>query len=455
MNRALRCLTVIILPVFCLTGCSSTGTHSILNRAPIRPSGNYSQPAEKTSGLTAAATRPSLEELEEVRIPTQSSTKYSRPSSSSELTTPSSVKKPGQDRTSSELSSNDRRPKGVHSEADQSPSSVKEPEQDLASIPTLPKYNQAKTDSEIRRDTPFSFTDTDDRIAIQESRKLLPRQKQNYLIGPDDILEVSVFEWDLTDETRILELRVSKTGVIALPSLGSVKVAGLSVEDVNANIVNQLSDQNILQNARVSVSVKEYRHRRVAVLGAVNLPGMYALQENAASLLEVLSLAGGPSADASAVAYVQQMPDDDTQEDSIVIDLDQLFKFGQSDLNPLLRGGDSVYIPPSPLVYIYGRVKNPGAISLRRPTTVLEAIALSGGFAEKANREWIRLIRKHDNGTEETLLLNFRRIEKGLDPDFYLQQNDLLRVQTANSKQLAYGLWEVFTRIFAFSYRLD
>lgn len=406
MNRTLRWLAVSALPILCLSGCASTGkqsnslhngSYSILDTTPVQPStpSSHSTKRTKSGSVLTQATPPSIKGTKKQRPPIQPSASYDKPKT------------------------------------------------------VIPQVAEQTT-------TRFSFTDAEDRIAIQESRKLLPYQKQNYLIGPDDILEISVFEWDLTDETRILELRVSKTGVIALPALGSIKVAGLSVEDVNAKIVDQLGAKNILQDARVSVSVREYRHRRVAVLGAVVSPGMYALQENVASLLDVLSLAGGPSGDASAAAYVQQGPGRDTQhQGAIVVDLDQLFKFGQSDLNPLLRGGDSVYIPLSPLVYVYGRVKNPGAISLRRPTTILEAIALSGGFAEQADHKRVRLIRKHDDGTEESLLVNFKRIENGLDPDLFLQQNDLLRVDTASSKQAAYGLWHIFSRIFAVSYRLN
>lgn len=301
----------------------------------------------------------------------------------------------------------------------------------------------------------FSFSTDKDRQLVRETRKLLPYQDHDYLVGPDDVLEISVFEWDLTDQTRTLELRVSKTGVIALPALGAIPVAGKSVEEINDFIVHELGKRNILQNPRVAVSVKEYRNRRISVVGAVQAPGVYALQENVVSLMEILSLAGGPAPHAAAVAYVQRLTTEGEEAISVTVDLDQLFRSGDSDLNPILRRGDSVYVPSAPQVFVYGMVGAPGAVAMRRPTTVIEAIALAGGFDDRANTSLVTLVRRNPDGRESIRHLNVSRMETGASPNVYLREGDVLRVPTSESKAFLAGAWDVFSRIFSVSYRLN
>ena len=66
-------------------------------------------------------------------------------------------------------------------------------------------------------------------------------------------------------------------------------------------------------------------------------------------------------------------------------------------------------------VYVSGQVKTPGVYRLRSETTVLQIIAMAGGFADWANPKKILIIRK-ENGKEKHITVNYKKIMKGDDP---------------------------------------
>jgi polysaccharide export outer membrane protein len=61
-----------------------------------------------------------------------------------------------------------------------------------------------------------------------------------------------------------------------------------------------------------------------------------------------------------------------------------------------------------PVVYVLGEVNTPGAQSLVGPTTVLQALALAGGFKDFANESKIRILRNRPDGTVQTINFNYK-----------------------------------------------
>jgi polysaccharide export outer membrane protein len=302
---------------------------------------------------------------------------------------------------------------------------------------------------------PARFSDEQSRALIRQSRELLKLQKQDYLVGPDDVLAISIFEWEMHDETKTLEFRVSESGIITLPALGPVRVAGSTVQRVQQGIEKQLSKRNILQNPRVAVAINEYRSRRIAVIGAVNMPGVYAIHENVSTLMDMLTLAGGPSSEAGEAAYILRRERNESDPLRIAVDLEELLSRGNFDMNAVLQGDDVVYVPKAPLIYVYGKVQQPGGFSLTRSMRVIEAVALAGGFARHADKRNCVLIRRDQSGNENMLQLNIVRIENGKDPNIYLRAGDVLNVPGSVGKSILSELWDVIRGIFTFTYRLD
>jgi polysaccharide export outer membrane protein len=107
----------------------------------------------------------------------------------------------------------------------------------------------------------------------------------------DDQIAVEVFgEDDLRTAAR-----VNSEGAVSLPLLGSVKLAGLTLNNAAARLT-ELYGRDYLVNPRVNVTLITYAKRRFTVLGQVNRPGSYEMPEGSPSgidLLEAIAIAGG------------------------------------------------------------------------------------------------------------------------------------------------------------------
>jgi polysaccharide export outer membrane protein len=80
-----------------------------------------------------------------------------------------------------------------------------------------------------------------------------------------------------------------------------------------------------------------------------------------------------------------------------------------------------------PLVYIMGEVSNPGSIPLNGPMSVLQALAMAGGFREFANTKDIRVLRRASRGVQ-TIAFNYKNAVKGEGTPVMLQPGDTIIV---------------------------
>lgn len=297
-----------------------------------------------------------------------------------------------------------------------------------------------------------SFSDDISREVIRQTKQLEALKTKDYLVGADDVLEISIFEWEMSDDTKTFLFRVSQSGVILLPVIGQVQASGRSVEDIQKEIEKTLADKNILQNPRVAVAVQDFRSKRIAVIGAVSAPGVYAIHENVSTVMDILTLAGGPSDAAGSVAYVLRSQRGEGDPLKIAVDLEDLLDRGDYSLNAVMRGGDVVYVPKAPMIYVYGQVNQPGGFPLRRSTSALEAIALAGGMKSDASSD-CRLVRRTDGGGRTSADFDVDDMAKGQSANLYLREGDVIYVP--ESIPLVRALWDVVTGIFTLSYRLN
>ena len=108
-----------------------------------------------------------------------------------------------------------------------------------------------------------------------------------YKIGPQDVLEVTVFKVSELSKTA----QVSEAGTLSYPLVGDVIAAGKTPRQVERELT-ELLGAKYLQNPQVSVYVKEFNSQRVTVEGAVKHPGVFPIQGNM-SLLQAIALAQG------------------------------------------------------------------------------------------------------------------------------------------------------------------
>lgn len=156
----------------------------------------------------------------------------------------------------------------------------------------------------------------------------------DYVLGTGDQLQLSVFG-SATFETP---LTVDGRGEVVVPKVGTVKVGGMSLGKAR-NAVQAKVTQNYSRSS-VDMSVIKLREVRVFVLGEVYKPGSY-LVPSLSSLVNVLGLAGGPTA---AGSYRQVR----VQRGGKIIhtlDLYPLRAEGLGNMNFSLQNGDTVFVP--------------------------------------------------------------------------------------------------------------
>ena len=248
---------------------------------------------------------------------------------------------------------------------------------------------------------------------------------QEYRVGPKDLLEISVFGADELSRT----VRVSEDGKVTLPLLGEVLVDGLTKSEVEKKL-GQLLGEKYVQNPQVTVFIREYQSKRVSVLGAVEKPGPYQLLGRQ-TLMQIISEAGGLTRDAgNEIVVIRQLSDG--LSTSLRISIDDLFLKGDAKLNVPMEAGDIVTVPVDKpvVVYVFGQVKNPGALQVKKSNipTLLQAIAQAGGFTDRASKGGVIIKRKDETGTEKEIKVNVRSILKNKVKDVQLLENDTIYV---------------------------
>jgi polysaccharide biosynthesis/export protein len=79
-------------------------------------------------------------------------------------------------------------------------------------------------------------------------------------------------------------------------------------------------------------------------------------------------------------------------------------------------------------VYVMGEVTHPGSMQLHGPTTILQALAMAGGFKEFANTKDVRVLRPNGTTGMQTLRFNYKDVLNGDAKPFYLRAGDTVVV---------------------------
>jgi polysaccharide biosynthesis/export protein len=124
-------------------------------------------------------------------------------------------------------------------------------------------------------------------LPVAQENKASSTVEAEYKIGPQDLMEVTVF--GQPDLTRTV--RVNSGGEITLPLIGAVQTVGLTAQQLEQRIAAVLGEK-YLQNPQVTVFMKEFTTLRFTVEGAVQKPGVYPLTGQM-TLLRALAVAGG------------------------------------------------------------------------------------------------------------------------------------------------------------------
>ncbi len=245
-------------------------------------------------------------------------------------------------------------------------------------------------------------------------------------IGAGDLVEMSVFD---TPELSG-KLRVSNSGDINLPLVGSIHVAGLSADEMQSAIRQRFMDGGFVKDPQVTVFVSEYATQGVSVLGEVKNPGIYPAF-GAHHLVEYISSAGGltPLAGSDVTITRKAHPD---EPEHVKISSSAASRAAN---NPEIMPGDSIFVEKTGLIYVIGDVLRPGGFPMDHDDhlTIMQAIALAQGTTYTAKRSATKIIRTTPQGHEE-IPVDLKRIFAFKAPDQLLQDNDILFIPNSSAR---------------------
>ncbi|MDD5565846.1 MAG: polysaccharide biosynthesis/export family protein [Candidatus Omnitrophica bacterium] len=162
------------------------------------------------------------------------------------------------------------------------------------------------------------------------------QKRPEYLIGPHDILQVSVWQNKDLDQ----EVIVRPDGKISFPLVGDMDAEGFTITELDAMLTEKLKEY--VRYPEVSISLKKMGGQKVIVLGEVSSPGVYGVS-GSRTVLEAIGLAGGFTKDAVPSGAVLIRGGFSSPE-ATRINLSRALK-GDLSQNFMLTSNDIIFVP--------------------------------------------------------------------------------------------------------------
>ncbi len=261
-------------------------------------------------------------------------------------------------------------------------------------------------------------------------------QEVDYVIGPGDVLSISVWRHPELDRNVV----VRSNGRITFPPVGELIAAGQSPSELGRDLSLRLRDFT-RETTQVTVSIEQHNSRSVYVTGQVAAPGRYSF-ERIPDILQLLTEAGGalPSADLSNVSIIRPTA---TGPEVIGVDVGSYMRGRRRDPLPELRPGDTVDVPSligggglggPGAVYIFGQVGAPGAYPAGEGLDLMQLVSLAGGTTPAARLDEVSVVMDGGRGGQVVAKVDLGGvIEHGTATPFTLQAGDRVFVPEAGT----------------------
>jgi protein involved in polysaccharide export with SLBB domain len=245
----------------------------------------------------------------------------------------------------------------------------------------------------------------------------------DYVLGPGDGLSIEL--WGAVSQR--LQRVVDRAGLVALPEVGTVHVAGRTLGEVQHMVQTVLRTQ--FRDVAADVSLGRIRSIRVYVVGDVARPGAYDIS-SLSTPLNALYAAGGPTSRGS-LRHIKQYRGKELVQD---IDAYDLLLHGIHSELARLESGDTILVQPlGAQVTVEGMVRRPAEYELGNEKSLSEVLQLAGGVLPSGTLRHIDVERvvAHENRTMVRLDLpesnNDQAINAALD-QFNVQDGDKIRI---------------------------
>ena len=254
----------------------------------------------------------------------------------------------------------------------------------------------------------------------------------DYRIGPEDLLKITLFniaDAGATVTPRTVDVRVSQQGLISLPLLGDIKVAGSTPSGLERDLKKYYD--KYIHSPQVGVMVAEYR-QRVAVIGAVQKTGTIELT-GPKTVIDILSMAGGVTEKAGTQVHIyRQGPNG---RESQVIDLlvlasnASLINADNAGLITMpVQSGDVINVPPAGMFFVDGAVRSPGSYPLGRRYSLTQALATAGGVNRDLYSSDITIFRRKGGSEVEPINVDLDEVVAGATVDPQIEADDVILV---------------------------
>ena len=275
----------------------------------------------------------------------------------------------------------------------------------------------------------------------------------NQSIGRGDVLEVTIAAGLSADNTTTWPIRVNNySGVAELPDIGSIPLAGLTLEAAEAAIMQACITRGLFRSPNVTVTFKQQYKNSILVLGGVKEPGRYELSRDRSSLLAAIFAAGGLSKDAGSEIKIRRVGEGADERGSAIVTAGHSVggqPAGDTLRINLVHETQAVtaghYIPDGAVVVIekrdpqpiqvLGLVKKSGSYPFphRREVRVLDVIALAGGLSSSV-ADKVFVIRKLPDqpdqpGRTAIIEVSLMRAKRNAAENIRLQPQDIVTVE--------------------------
>jgi len=244
----------------------------------------------------------------------------------------------------------------------------------------------------------------------------------DYIIGPGDVVQITLFG----SKNQEYNLAVSRDGLLNLPEIGPIMVAGLSFKQLNNTLQERISKQMI--GIKASISLGKLRSIRVFVLGDVNKPGSYTVS-SLSTMTNALLLSGG----VKEIGSLRNIRLKRNGKRVGKLDLYDLLLRGDSSKDKRLLPGDVIFVPPvGRRVAVAGEVLRPALYETKNRTTVADILHMAGGFTSQAYPKISRLERINKKHVRTVMTLD---LTKKSQSKIRLRDGDYLRIFSVNENK--------------------
>lgn len=174
-------------------------------------------------------------------------------------------------------------------------------------------------------------------LLLASTPVLSAEENPTYIIGPGDVLEISV--WRHPELNRTVTVRPDSR--ISFSLIGDVNAAGTPAQ-LDKAITGQLF--KYITDPKVTVIITDFGSKRVVVMGEVSRPGSYPIGERI-TVLEAIANAGSYTERAALRSVTITRKSETGTPEVIKVNLSKVIKKGAASKDIVLEPGDVVCLP--------------------------------------------------------------------------------------------------------------